>query len=149
MVAFREHGRIHTGHVNNPWEGRSGSDKSCNDSLLHDCECSFDKTVAFRKQSVSSSGPVLLYVVCPGPGPGKTEGHITTMAELMVFQNLQIVAQNSLYCGGAPIIRQVSTTTAVAAGQQTRAYWHIPIAKACGHVGLRDPAGASDLRLHL
>lgn len=71
------------------------------------------------------------------------------MAKLMVFQNLQIVAQSSLYCGGAPITRQVSTTTAVETGQQTQADWHIPIAKVYGHVGSRDPAVVTDLRLHL
>jgi hypothetical protein len=72
-----------------------------------------------------------------------------TMATVMIFQNLQIEAQKQLLCGGVTIIRQVSTTTAVAAGQQTEADWHIPIAKAYGHVSLEDPAGAIDLWLHL
>ena len=59
------------------------------------------------------------------------------------------MARNQLQRGGVTIIRQVLTTTAVAAGQQTQADWHIPIAKAYGPVDLGDPAAAIDLWLHL
>jgi hypothetical protein len=37
MVAFGKHRRVNTLDVNDPWEGRSGGDQCCEDSLLHDC----------------------------------------------------------------------------------------------------------------
>lgn len=93
-----------------------------------------------QKRIEAHGVPVLFYVVCPRLADGKTEGQTITMVKLMTFQNLQIMAQNQLQRGGVTIIRQVLTTTAVAAGQQTQAGGHIPIAKAYGHVDLEDPS---------
>jgi hypothetical protein len=43
QCASTEHGRVHTGLVNHPWEGGGGSGESCDECVLHDC-CGSDVT---------------------------------------------------------------------------------------------------------
>ena len=61
--ASTEHGRVNARCVDNPWEGGSGRDEGCNESVLHVCGCGSVLDWYGKGDIVEQGDKVLIYLL--------------------------------------------------------------------------------------